>query len=36
MYVSTITSAHHFNSLSFILMFFSKNVTALADERRTH
>jgi hypothetical protein len=27
-----ITSAHHFNSLFFILMFLSKNVTALADE----
>ena len=29
MYVSTITSAHYFNSLFFILMFLSKNVTAL-------
>jgi len=36
MYVSTITSAHYFNSLFFILMFLSKNVTALVDERRTH
>ena len=28
MYMSTITSAHYFNSLFFILMFLSKNVTA--------
>ena len=34
MYVSTITSAHYFSSLFFILMFLSKNVTALVDERK--
>ena len=36
MYVTTIISAHYFNSLFFILMFLFENVTALEDERRTH